>query len=183
MVPFAAISWMEGNSSLQIIGRSWCALLTLIAVGTLGGTWLTPTCRRGCFAENTGLVKGWILHPLFAGLGLTITANLRWVIGRRGDVRSSSLAGGQAPFNRSTRASESVSLAVFFFGLSLLAPPGPGGRGRRRFLRGPRGSRGRGSLLRALLRVVVFVVDDARPVGADVRRVLLEDAILCRRCV
>ena len=42
----------------------------LIAVGTLGAYLAHPYMQAGAaLVENTGLVKGGILDPLFAGLG------------------------------------------------------------------------------------------------------------------
>ena len=70
VVPFAAI--LDGRQ--QLPSDYWKELVrapyALIAVGTLGAYLAHPYMQAGAaLVENTGLVKGGILDPLFAGLG------------------------------------------------------------------------------------------------------------------
>ncbi len=70
VVPFAAI--LDGRQ--QLPSDYWKELVrapyALIAVGTLGAYLAHPYMQAGAaLVENTGLVKGGILDPLFVGLG------------------------------------------------------------------------------------------------------------------
>ena len=70
VVPFAAI--LDGRQ--QLPSDYWKELVrapyALIAVGTLGAYLAHPYMQAGAaLVENTGLVKGGILDPLFASLG------------------------------------------------------------------------------------------------------------------